>query len=148
MVTRYYSYALLLILLSLTSIIQAGISSSVDRNPVRVNETFELTLHMETAPVDRPLLKGLPDEFEIIRNTNFYQRSTMNGKTDIQAGWRFIIKAKREGIYTIPEFDIDGEKTQALQLKVLPPVSSTKVGEQKDAIKDDSYYNQRWSKLI
>jgi len=119
----------------LVSTVNAEVSSTIDRNPVRVNETFELTLHMETAPVSRPPLKGLPDVFEIVRSTNFYQRSTINGKSEVQAGWRFILRATEEGIFTIPEFEVDGKKTKVLQLKVLPPVSSTNIGDQQDAIR-------------
>jgi len=119
----------------LSSAVKADVSASIDRSPVRVNETFELSLNMETAPVSRPQLTGLPDAFEIIRSTNFYQRSTINGISNVEAGWRFIIKAKEEGIFTIPEFEIDGKKTQLLQLKVLPPVSSTNIGTKQDAIR-------------
>ena len=117
------------------SVLSAEVATTVDRNPVRVNETFELTLHMESAPISRPPLEGLPEEFEIIRSTNFYQRSTINGKTETEAGWRYILRAKVEGIFTIPSFKIDGATTKAFQLTVMPPVSSTQIGEQKDAIK-------------
>jgi hypothetical protein len=118
-----------------TALIQAEVRATIDRNPIRVNETFELTLHMNSAPVTRPPLIGLPAELEIVRSTNFYQSSTINGKTDVQAGWRFILRAKLEGIFTIPSFELDGKNTLAQQIKVLPPVSSTDVGDQQDAIR-------------
>ena len=135
MVRNKYSFVLLTIVICLANSVNAAVSSSIDRNPVRVNETFELTLHMESAPVDKPSLEGLPEDFEVIRSTNFFQRSTVNGETNTQAGWRFILKARREGIFTIPKFDLDGEKTQILQLTVLPPVSSTNVEGKQDAIR-------------
>jgi len=123
-----------MIFFCISSVVNAGVSTSIDRSPVRVNETFELTLHMESAPVSRPPLKGLPEELEIIRSSNFYQRSTINGKTETQAGWRFTIKAKTEGIFTIPAFNIDSKSTSPIQIKVLAPVSSTSVNGQQDAI--------------
>ncbi len=91
-----------------TTLVQAEVRATIDRSPVRVNETFELTLHMNSAPVTRPPLKGLPTDIEIVRSTNFYQSSTINGKTSVQAGWRFILRAKLEGIFTIPSFELDG----------------------------------------
>jgi len=120
---------------AVTTIIQAEVRASIDRNPVRVNETFELTLHMNSAPVTRPPLTGLPAELEIVRSTNFYQSSTINGQTSVEAGWRFILKASLEGIFTIPSFELDGQNTLAQQITVLPPVNATNVGTQQDAIR-------------
>ncbi len=117
------------------SSLQAEVSVSIDRDPVRVNETFEFTLNMETAPVTRPPLTGLPKEFEIVRSSNFYQRSSINGQTEVLAGWRFILRATTEGIFTIPEFSVDNQKTQVLQITVLPAVNSTTIGGQQDAIR-------------
>lgn len=134
MVKNNLSILLIIISLLFTSIVAAEVSSSIDRNPVRVNETFELTLHMETAPVSKPPLEGLPKELEIIRSSNFYQRSTVNGQTEVQAGWRFTLKAIKEGIFTIPAFEVDGKQTAPLQVKVLAPVSSTRIGGQENAI--------------
>jgi len=134
LVKNNLSILLIIISLLFTSIVAAEVSSSIDRNPVRVNETFELTLHMETAPVSKPPLEGLPKELEIIRSSNFYQRSTVNGQTEVQAGWRFTLKAIKEGIFTIPAFEVDGKQTAPLQVKVLAPVSSTRIGGQENAI--------------
>ncbi|PCJ45995.1 MAG: hypothetical protein COA74_14660 [Gammaproteobacteria bacterium] len=138
MVIKHIGLVILLTLLATvisTTGIQAEVKATLDRNPVRVNETFELTLHMASTPVTRPPLKGLPKELEIVRSSNFFQSSTINGKTNVQAGWRFILKANLEGIFTIPSFEIDGQSTQAQQIKVLPAISSTSIGGQQDAIK-------------
>ncbi|MFT5452300.1 MAG: hypothetical protein ACI9N9_001791 [Enterobacterales bacterium] len=126
---------ILMLSTAVTAVVQAEVRATIDRNPVRVNETFELTLHMNSAPVTRPPLKGLPKELEIVRSTNFYQSSNVNGNTTVQAGWRFILRAKLEGIFTIPSFELDGKNTLAQLIKVLPPVSSTNVGNQQDAIR-------------
>jgi len=149
-ISQRFHYALIILFLLLTSVVSAEVSSTIDRNPVRVNETFELTLHMESAPVSRPALEGLPEAFEIVRSTNFYQRSSINGKTEVQAGWRYVLRAKEEGVFTVPAFEIDGSQTKVFQLTVLPPVSSTNVGGQQDAIKltatigsDDIYVQQQ-----
>jgi len=137
------------ILLAETAVTNSAVKATVDRNPVRVNETFELTIHLKTAPVNKPELVGLPVELEVQRSSNFYKRSSFNGESSVQAGWHFTIKATREGIYTIPSFDIDGSKTQAVSLKVLEAVSSTNVNGQDDAIKlevetdSDSIYVQQ-----
>ncbi len=134
MVNKRYYFILTVFCLCITSIVAADVSTSIDRNPVRVNETFELTLHMDSSPVSRPPLKGLPEELEVIRSSNFYQRSSINGKTEVQAGWRFTLKAVKEGVFTIPAFNIDGKSTLPLQIKILPPVNKTNINGQQDAI--------------
>lgn len=134
MVNKGCNLVLIILFLLSTSLVEAAVSTTIDRNPIRVNETFELTLHMENAPVSRPPLKGLPEALSIIRSSNFYQRSTINGKTEVQAGWRFTLKAIEEGIFTIPAFNIDGKMTKPIQLKVLAAVDSTSINGQQDAI--------------
>ncbi|MCP4411324.1 MAG: protein BatD [Gammaproteobacteria bacterium] len=134
MVNKGNNIILIILFLLTTSMVEAAVSISIDRNPIRVNETFELTLHMESAPVSRPPLEGLPAAISIIRSSNFYQRSSINGKTEIQAGWRFTLKATEEGIFTIPAFNIDGNMTKPIQLKVLAAVNSTSINGQQDAI--------------
>ncbi|RKZ99653.1 MAG: hypothetical protein DRQ47_10680, partial [Gammaproteobacteria bacterium] len=135
MVIKHYHLFLIIILLMQSLVINGEVASTIDRNPVRVNETFELTLHMDTAPISRPPLEGLPPEFEIVRSSSFYQRNSINGKTTVQAGWHFTIKAIEEGVYTIPGFEVDGDLTDSILLKVLPPVSKTDVAGQQDAIR-------------
>ncbi|MCP4274621.1 MAG: protein BatD, partial [Gammaproteobacteria bacterium] len=134
MVNKGNNIILIILFLLTTSMVEAAVSISIDRNPIRVNETFELTLHMESAPVSRPPLEGLPAAISIIRSSNFYQRSSINGKTEIQAGWRFTLKATEVGIFTIPAFNIDGNLTKPIQLKVLTAVNSTSINGQQDAI--------------
>ncbi len=134
MVNKGSNFILIMLFLLTTSMVEAAVSTSIDRNPIRVNETFELTLHMESAPVSRPPLEGLPAAISIIRSSNFYQRSSINGKTEVQAGWRLTMKATEEGIFTIPAFNIDGKMTKPIQLKVLAAVNSTSINGQQDAI--------------
>ena len=141
--------AILTLLFILTTTDMLALEVTIDRNPVRVNETFELTIHMDTAPVNQPELIGMPGDLEVLRNSNFYRKSTINGKANVQAGWRFTIKALNEGLFTIPSITLDGETTQPVTIKVLAAVSSTNINGQADAIRitselsDDSVYVQQ-----
>ena len=141
--------AILTLLFILTTQTMLALEVTIDRNPVRVNETFELTIHMDTAPVNQPELIGMPGDLEVLRNSNFYRKSTINGKASVQAGWRFTIKALNEGLYTIPAITLDGETTKPVTIKVLAAVSSTNINGQADAIRitselsNDSVYVQQ-----
>lgn len=140
---------LLIALVTLHTSLTMAVDVSIDRNSVRVNETFELTINMESTPVNQPELTGMPGDLEVLRSSNFYRKSTVNGQSQVQAGWTFTIKALNEGLYTIPSFNIDGQMTQPLTIKVLAAVSSAVIDGQEDAIKivadinTDSVYVQQ-----
>ncbi len=141
MVIRYLALRFLLAISILQTSLLLGVEVSIDRNSVRVNETFELTINMDTTPDDQPELTGMPGDLEVLRSSNFYRKSTINGKSQVQAGWTFTIKALNEGLYTIPSFNIDGQMTQPIMIKVLAAVSSAEIDGQADAIKIVSEIN-------
>ena len=118
----------------LSSILEAAVVT-VDRSSVRVNETFELTVNMQTAPVNQPEITGMPGDLQILRSSNFYRKSTINGESSVQAGWTITVKALNEGLFVIPSFEVDGTMTQPVTIKVLAAVSSANVNGQPDAIK-------------
>ena len=139
----------LLLAVLLCSVIVEAAYVTVDRTTVRVNETFELTINMDTAPVNQPEITGMPGDLQILRSSNFYRKNTINGQSTVQAGWNITIKALSEGLFVIPSFEVDGKMTQPVTMKVLAAVSSANVNGQPDAIKivseisDDSVYVQQ-----
>lgn len=140
---------LLVLAVLLCSVIVEAAFVTVDRTTVRVNETFELTINMDTAPVNQPEITGMPGDLQILRSSNFYRKNTINGQATVQAGWNITIKALSEGLFVIPSFEVDGKMTQPVTMKVLAAVSSANVNGQADAIKivseisDDSVYVQQ-----
>ena len=141
MVINSFTQTLCLIALLFWTAAISAVDVSIDRNSVRVNETFELTLNMESAPVDQPELIGLPGELEVLRSSNFYRKSIVNGQSSVQAGWTFTIKALNEGIFTIPSIEIEGKTTQPVTIRVTAAVSSAAINGQEDAIKIVSQIN-------
>ena len=127
-------FVILLTVLLISVAIEAAYVT-VDRSTVRVNETFDLTVNMETAPVNQPEITGLPGDLQILRSSNFYRKSTINGESSVQAGWTITIKALSEGLFVVPSFEVDGKMTQPVTIKVLAAVSSANVNGQPDAIK-------------
>ncbi|MBT8449537.1 MAG: BatD family protein [Gammaproteobacteria bacterium] len=135
MVAKSMIRLLTLFALILSNMAVAAASITIDRNTVRVNETFELTVNLSNQPDELPDLSSLPDDLEILSNNNFYRRSIINGRTTQQSGWRFTVRAKQEGIFTIPAIQVEGTQTQPLTIKVLPAVNSTEINGQPDAIR-------------
>ena len=126
---------LLITILFLTGLsVQAQIIASIDRNPINANETFTLTFSTNMALEEKPALPGMPSSFVEQSARSFFNGTTVNGVTTVKAGWVFTFQATQEGIFTIPSFNINGERTEAIQLKVLPAVNATDVNGQQNAI--------------
>ena len=134
MVINFFIRFIIVLIIVFNSQLEAA-NVSVDRSSVRVNETFELTVNMQNTPVNQPEITGMPADLQILRSSNFFRKSTINGESSIQAGWTITIKALSEGLFVIPSFEIDGTMTQPVTIKVLAAVSSANVNGQPDAIK-------------
>ena len=93
----------LLFLLSFTNQSWAAtISAQVDRNPVHLDETFNLFFEADESPDDNPDFSPLDQDFEIINQSQSSNVSIINGKYTKKIKWTLAIMAKRAGTLTIP----------------------------------------------
>jgi hypothetical protein len=110
----------------------SSVSATVDKNPVVVNESFVLkvTAHDD---VDNNALdtSALLADFIVGRTSISSQTSMINFKTSRTTTWTTVLIAKNPGNYVIPPLDIEGNKTQEIQLKVLS-AADPQASEQKD----------------
>ena len=122
-VTRLFLRCFLVItLLGITINAQAKVTATIDKNPVVAGESFVLNI---TADEDlsndafnsTPLLK----DFIVSQTSVGSQTSMINFKTSYSTHWQTVLIAKKAGNYLIPALNINGEKTAAIQLIVLPP---------------------------
>ncbi|CUS49372.1 MAG: oxygen tolerance locus protein BatD [Idiomarinaceae bacterium HL-53] len=93
---------------------------SVDRNPVIVNESFNLTI---TANDDLPRWafnsRALLQDF-VVGSTSIDSSSmTSQGVTERTTRWTVRLTAREPGTYTIPSFDIEGTRTTPLEVEVI-----------------------------
>lgn len=107
------------------------IEVSVDRNPVIVNESFNLIV---TANEDLPRWafnsQALLRDFIVGATSVESTRSIQQGVSQQTTRWSVRLTASRAGKYTIPAFTIEGVTTQPLQLEVIAATTS-KDGEQR-----------------
>lgn len=113
-----------LMLLSASQIIHAAtLSSSVNRNPMKINQTLTLTVkYTNQAPSTDLDLSELSNDFEILAtvpSTNS-SMSIINGQTSRQTTttWTITLAAKREGTFRIPAFTINGVSSAAIDIQV------------------------------
>lgn len=122
---RILSLFLLLSLFGLAFPSQAqdiNVTASLDKNPVIVNESFTLTI---TANDDLPqsAFRSAPLMQDFVVGATSVDRSTrlIQGQMSRQTRWQVTLVARRSGTYQIPSFEIEGSRTEAIELEVIEP---------------------------
>jgi hypothetical protein len=102
--------------------------ASVDKNPVMADESFNLTITAND-DVDRSAFDPsvLMKDFVVGRTSISTQTQMINFNTTRTTIWTTVLIPRKEGRFTIPAFDVDGERTQAIQLMVVPVSASSSV---------------------
>jgi len=98
----------------------AALNVSVDRNPVNIEDTFQITVEATEDVSGEPELDKLADSFDIlgVSQSSSYQFGTGGNRRSIK---RIITaQAKQAGIITIPSVQWDSLSSAPLSLKVLP----------------------------
>ena len=98
----------------------AEVEVTIDRNPVQVNESFQLIFSLEQSPDDDPDFSTLQQHFTILGNSRSNSISIVNGEYQRSVKWTLQLMAKQVGEYMIPAIRFDKERSKPFQIKVLP----------------------------
>ncbi len=103
-----------------------SVQASVDKNPVMADESIILTV-VANGDVDRNAFdpSSLMGDFVVGRTSISSQTRMVNFKTTRSTTWTTILIPKKQGRFTLGPFTIDGQKTQAIDMMVIPPVAAT-----------------------
>lgn len=130
-ITHVLRLPLLTLLLLVSANIQAGnLSASVDKNQMSISDVLQLTISYDQK-VDTSQLNynALNKDFNVLsvspNSSSSFQ--IINGKTSQRYSiqWRFILKPKRIGTLTIPGMNINGDISQAVNIKVTQKPTNT-----------------------
>ncbi|HEY5738620.1 MAG TPA: BatD family protein, partial [Gammaproteobacteria bacterium] len=94
-----------LALLSLLAVLppaMAGVEVSVDRNPVRLNDTFQLVFELDENPDRDPDFSSLREDFLVLGNNRSSSISIINGNYRRSVKWTLQLMAKDVGEFEIP----------------------------------------------
>lgn len=116
-----------LIMLISTSATAAEIDVSVDRNPVSLSDSFQLTFSTTESTDDDPNFAPLKQDFDIINQQKSSQLSWVNGSTNKTIQWTLNVMAKRSGDLQIPaiSFGNDTSKPLAITVVQMTPLTAT-----------------------
>ncbi len=97
----------------------AEIRVSVDRNPVQLNESFNLIFSASESPDDDPDFSILGDQFEIINQSQSSNISVINGSYNKEITWTLTVMAKRAGSRVIPSIPFGDDMSAPTTVRVL-----------------------------
>ncbi|MBT3811468.1 MAG: protein BatD [Gammaproteobacteria bacterium] len=110
----FKSHLLLFILLSsLTgSLFAADISVSIDRNPVNLQESFQLTFTASYDPDGEPDFSPLDKDFEILNQSQQQSVQIINWEKTKSIQWILTVMAKHTGKLVIPAINFGNDSSQ------------------------------------
>jgi len=95
-------FLLFLLILAPQNTLAADINVSVDRNPVSLDESFQITFTTTESPDDDPDFSPLEQDFSILNQSNSSSSSWINGKSSKTIQWTLNLMAKQAGNLVIP----------------------------------------------
>jgi hypothetical protein len=96
----------------------AEIHVSVDRNPVNLNESFQLIFSANDDPDGKPDFSVLQQQFEVLNQQRSSSSSWVNGKSQHNQQWTLTVMAKQAGELLIPPVAFGDDVSKPLKLTV------------------------------
>ncbi len=124
---RYFSFTVLFVLLGfVTSVLAVEIKVSTDRNPVNVNESFQLIFSAQDTPDAEPDFSPLEKDFEILSRSQQQSTEIINWKRTKTIKWIVTLIPKHAGNLVIPTINFGQDNSPFLALIVNDRLHSTR----------------------
>jgi BatD DUF11 like domain len=111
-------FILLFLITILNNAIAVTISAQVDRNPVGLDETFNLFFIADESPDDDPDFSPLENDFEVINQSQSSNISIINGTYTKKIKWTLSVMARRAGTLTVPAIKFGDDASTPIRLNV------------------------------
>ncbi|BBP04413.1 hypothetical protein TPL01_21080 [Sulfuriferula plumbiphila] len=96
----------------------ASLQVQVDRNPVAVNESFNLTLQSTDSSSGEPDLSALKRDFDVLGQSKSSSFQIINGQVTHNTQWQISLTPKHAGQLQIPAIPVGGQSSPPLSLTV------------------------------
>lgn len=121
--TATKSLPLFLWLIFLTLVISpafaAQITTTVDRNPVNIDESFKILFTASDTPDGEPDFTPLQQDFSILNQGQSSNSSWVNGQYSKTIVWSLEVTAKKSGNQVIPAILFGNDSSEPLPIKVI-----------------------------
>ncbi len=131
-VFSFLGFFLLLLLLVTQSTFAAEIKVSVDRNPVSLDESFQIIFTATEAPDDDPNFSPLEQDFSILNQSSGSSSSWINGKSSKTVQWTLNVMAKQAGNLVIPAVKFGKDVSESSTILVTENAAKKEVNTDED----------------
>lgn len=118
MMKRYWWLAWLMLWPLMQIAAAAEIQVGIDRNPVNLNDSFQLTFTASDEPDGDPDFTPLQENFQILNQQRSSNSSWVNGKSSRTEQWVLHLMAKGAGEVLIPPIAFGADSSKPLKLTV------------------------------
>jgi hypothetical protein len=116
----------------------ADITVSVDRSPIKVDESFQILFTASEAVDGEPDFSPLEQDFNLLNQSQNSRSSWVNGKANQVFQWAVTVMANDSGTLIIPKIKFGRDTSAALSIKVLPSSANKALREDDDLFLDVS----------
>ncbi|MCP4488554.1 MAG: protein BatD [Gammaproteobacteria bacterium] len=117
-------FVLFMILLAMQQA-SAAINVSIGRNPVHVNESFQMVFASSESLDDDPDFSPLQQHFVILNTSQNSSISIINGDYQRSIKWTLQVMPKQVGEIIVPAIHFGDDKTEPFRISVKPASSSS-----------------------
>jgi len=122
MVNARFNQFLILLIMALCMLYatqsSASLQAQIDRNPVAVNESFNLTLQSSDSSSGEPDLSALKRDFDVLGQSKSSSFQIINGQVSHNTQWQISLMAKHAGQLQIPAITVGGQSSAPINLTV------------------------------
>ena len=130
--TSLVFFLLFLSILAPQNTFAADITVSVDRNPVSLDESFQIIFTTTESPDDDPDFTPLEQDFTILSQSSSSSSSWINGKSSKTIEWTLNVMAKQAGSLVIPPVNFGNDVSQSSTILVTEGTPKKAVNSDED----------------
>lgn len=110
----------------------ANITTRVDRDPVRLNESFKIIFEVDDNISANPDFSALERDFDILSRSRSSNMQIQDGDITQQTRWTLFVMAKHSGGLTIPSVQIGSGRSPQISVTVKEAGNGSAAAENKD----------------
>jgi hypothetical protein len=108
------------VLVLFCGLVQAEVTISIDRNPVHINESFQLIFETDEVVGAEPDFSPLEQNFQILNRSQSNNISIINGKYQRILKWTLQVMPTQEGDFILPAIDFGNQNSKSFLVTVKP----------------------------
>ena len=102
----------------------AGVTASIDRADIELNESFTLEITSDSNIDMQPDVSVLEQDFHVGQSNQLSNTTIMNGQIRRSKTWSYVLMPKRAGQIVIPPITVGNERSTPLVVEVTEPTYS------------------------